>query len=103
MQEVIRKEPIPRLMRLPFTDSREICGWLLRTLGVQKKKGIEQRFFVLFKDVFQQDTRLACSCADATSAKDRLDYFATEADEKLEPRGRLTLGEVEKLEARPSA
>ena len=69
MQEVIRKEPIPRLMRLPFTDSREICGRLLRTLGVQKKKGIEQRFFVLFKDVFQQDARLAFSCADATSAK----------------------------------
>mmetsp|Transcript_34306 Transcript_34306/g.79997 ORF Transcript_34306/g.79997 Transcript_34306/m.79997 type:complete len:1326 (+) Transcript_34306:60-4037(+) len=48
------------------------------TLGVQKKKGIESRFFVLFKD--------------------RLDYFTAEADERSEPRGRLTLNEVEKLE-----
>jgi len=47
-------------------------------LGVQKKKGLENRFFVLFKD--------------------RLDYFATEADEHEEPRGRLTLSEVDKLE-----
>ena len=33
--------------------------------------------------------------------KDRLDYFTAEADEKSEPRGRLTLNEVEKLEAGP--
>ncbi|OLQ06913.1 Desumoylating isopeptidase 2 [Symbiodinium microadriaticum] len=51
------------------------------TLGVQKKKGVESRYFVL--------------------SKESLDYFSTEAEshESSEPRGRMDLKEVEKLEA----
>ena len=50
------------------------------TLGVQKKTGVESRYFVL--------------------SKESLDYFTTEADshERSEPRGRMNLKEVEKLE-----
>ena len=63
---------------------------------MQKKKGIESRFFVLFKDV----RHLALAFGFDAAGKDRLDYFTAEADERSEPRGRLTLNEVEKLEAR---
>ncbi|CAE7806773.1 desi2, partial [Symbiodinium sp. CCMP2456] len=50
------------------------------TLGVQKKKGVESRYFVL--------------------SKESLDYFSTEAEshDSSEPRGRMDLKEVEKLE-----
>ena len=63
---------------------------------MQKKKGIESRFFVLFKDLLHSSGSM-----QRPLWKDRLDYFTAEADEKSEPRGRLTLNEVEKLEAGP--
>ncbi|CAJ1403606.1 unnamed protein product [Effrenium voratum] len=50
------------------------------TLGVLKKKSIQNRFFVLYKD--------------------RLDYHTSEEELKPDqPRGRLSLNEVERLEA----